>query len=155
MVRVRERRARNENHVGSLYRCQHRLDDVVIVGGMTLVVDAAEGQPHGQHAEDLARPSVLVATCTRGLALGPMAGTEIPASCSRLRFRVATEDREQLDLGSTAGGGPHRCAERQDSVVEMRRHHDDVPAEAVQIGGRRHDSTMIATLAGREQESRL
>ncbi len=153
MVWVSERRPRKEDRVCVLRHCENRLDNGVL-GSVTLVVNAPEGQPHRRYPEDRARPPVLLAPCPSRLALCAMAGAKIPTASGRLGFRVAAKDRQQLDMGSMTGSCPHRRAEREDAVVEMWRHDDDAPGKAVGMSDRHHDPTMIAALAGREQESR-
>jgi hypothetical protein len=124
VVGVRERRARDEHGARSV----DDLVDGTPHGGVvpvSLEVGASEGKPPRRDAEAGTRDAILLPAGTSRLAFGREAGASIPPSRRRVRARIEREHGQQLDSAPFPGPARHRRAEREDTVVGVRRHHHD------------------------------
>jgi hypothetical protein len=120
VITVDERTARDEHVLGPLdAACEPIPNDVI--GRRRSVVVVEERQPLALRAEKLTRGSVLLPPPSCRVTGSLKAGAAVPAFGRGPRIRLTAEDCHHRHLGPCGGGRHDECAEREHSVVQMRR----------------------------------
>src|ERR1700720_1390417 len=128
MVLVRQREGGNEHHVA----LPHRLDDRpqnLLFDQHSPVILVEVGESDGLCPDDPAGFVVFQRTRARGFSCRLEATLAVPRARLHGRSLISGENGEDADRVSRACCRRDRRAEREDSVVRMRRDDHDLPAE--------------------------
>ena len=132
---MRERRAGHEHDSRPLDDVVHGAPHVVAVA-VPVEIDTPEREPSDRDAEDGACTTIFFPPSASGFAFREEARATIPPLRRDLRLGIESEHGEELHPPAQAHPVRHRGAERQHTIVRMRRENDD-----------RAHSTIIAALA--------
>jgi len=99
MIRVGERRPGEQDGIRSLDSGTDGIKNLLVVG-VTLVVDAAKGEPDRAGTENRAGSPVFLPPSSGGIALRLEARPAVPPTRRRERFGIPTEHSEKHEVGA-------------------------------------------------------